>query len=143
MPLTWDTTECKDSDFIRATDEEWSVTYVLIMSTMNVGIGRITEANVAEFYSRVHLLEGIYGNLLIATNKETGELIDRKITPHDVMLRIGLHTNAAFKDESRASFIKRHVTNRLNDGLWDYNRAKERDFTGRGDKHSKPEPVEA
>lgn len=141
MPLTWDTTDCADSEAIRD-GNEWGITETLIFATMGVGIGHITEKNEAEFYARVAVMERLYGPLLVATRD--GKRIDRPIMPADIHKRIGLRTNAAFKDESRASFVKRHIVNGLlRDGTYRYNSALRSNFEGSGDAFVEPVSVGA
>lgn len=128
MPLTWDTTDCADSEAIRE-GNEWGITETLIFATMGVGIGHITEKNEAEFYARVTVMERLYGPLMVATRD--GKRIDRPIMPADIHRRIGLRTNAAFTDETRASFMKRHITNgMLRDGVYKYGQAVRNNFEG-------------
>jgi hypothetical protein len=128
MPLTWDISKCVDVDAIKE-GPEWGITETLIFGTMGTGIGHITEKNEAEFYAPMHIMEQLYGPLLTATRD--GKRIERPIMPFDVHRRIGLRTNAAYKDESRASFVRRHVTNgALRDGLYKYGRALKASFEG-------------
>lgn len=118
MPLTWNVKQAADVDLI-LNDDQFGLTQTLILNTVNVGMGSITEKNADEFYARIHFLEQLYGNLLLATDKKTGKVVDRPITPEDVRLRIGLVTNVA--TESRASFVRRHVTNgTIRDALYEY-----------------------
>ena len=128
MPLTWDLTDCEDYKSLQ-TDDEWGITQTLIFCTMHTGIGHLTEKNADEFYARVHFLEQLNGGLILATRN--GKRIDRPLMPLDIKRRIGLRTNASFKDESRTSFVKRHVTNgALRDGIYRYREAVRHDFDG-------------
>lgn len=139
MPLTWDITKCKDPDFI-SKGNEWAITNVVIMGTIFTGIGLITDENAGEFYARIHLIELMGGNLLLATNSK-GEKIERSLTPIDIFRRIGLRTNAAFKDETRAQFNKRHVKHTLDMDARNFRTAVERDFTGTSDQFRDPDAV--
>ena len=80
------------------------VTNALIWHSLNTGIGTITREVAAEVWARIHLVETIYGASLMNSEGE------RPITKDDVLKHIGLKTNASFKPETRASFLKRHAT---------------------------------
>lgn len=118
MALTWDVKNVKDFNDVcwqEATEDVPSmgivkgesylspVTNALIWQSLSTGIGRITEANVAEVWARISLLEELYGASL--RNSEG----PRPITMEEVRQHIGLTTNVSYKDETRASFMKRHV----------------------------------
>ncbi len=135
MPLTWDLTGTKDIDLIRSKDE-WGITETLIFCTMHTGIGTITEANADEFFARVAILERLNGNMLLATRD--GKRIDRPLTPLDIHRRIGLKTNASFKDETRASFTKRHIKWAFDGEAKRFREAVKRDFTGTLDQFEEP-----
>lgn len=87
-------------------DDEYELSPVsnaLIWHSLNTGIGKITEENAAEVYARIALVEHLYGPSLV------DRLQPRPITVEDVRKHIGMVTNASFKDETRASFLKRHA----------------------------------
>jgi hypothetical protein len=105
MPLTWDITQCADLDKIKS-DAEWGITNTLILMTMNIGIGRITEKNAAEVYARLMFLDRIYGPAMYGTD-EDGKTKDVSFTPQMVRDRIGLRCNVP--DETWASFQRRHL----------------------------------
>lgn len=110
------------ADGTKKGDKLWNpVTTSLIWHSLNTGIGRITEANAAEVYARIAFVEGLYGTSL---RNEDG---DRPITPEDVVLHIGLSTNASFKDESRSSFLKRHAASKLDEGVRRFKRYAEQE----------------
>jgi hypothetical protein len=119
VPLTWDTKDVLDNEnvcFLIAEEDHWTtgvkkgdrilnpVTNALIWHSMNTGIGRITDENVGEVYARIKLVETVYGPSLLTSEGP------KAITMEDVIAHIGLTTNASYKEESRASFYKRHVT---------------------------------
>lgn len=107
MALTWNLENCKDWESLK-TDAEWPVTDMIIWATMFTDIGwQITEENVAEFYSRIHLLEVMDGAFMNQTNRETGEVEPYFLTPEDVVKRVGLQTNVAPK--THLQFMKRVV----------------------------------
>lgn len=134
MALHWDTANVEDKDEVcwgPATADEPMygikegdivlnfVTNALIWHSLNTGIGTITEANAAEVYARIAFIEELHGVSCVAPNKR-GKLVDRPITVEDVRKHIGLYTNASFKDESRASFLKRHATVKLDRAKFRY-----------------------
>ena len=135
MALTWSVAEVKDwenvcniiatvdwpADGTKKGDKLLNpVTSALIWHSLNTGIGRITEENAPEVYARIHMVETIYGSSLRKEGK------DCPITKDDVIAHIGLTTNASFKDESRASFLKRHVTRQQDESKRDFARHIER-----------------
>ena len=83
-----------------------AVTHALIFRTMGVDIGRITEKNYLEFYTRSRFLGALSGHILV-TLDEHGEHRERDFTIEEVRAHIGLQTNVA--DKTRAYFVKRHV----------------------------------
>jgi hypothetical protein len=87
------------------------VTNTLIWATMAVGIGDINDDTAAEFHSRLSLLAklGLFGTLSVF-DAETQTWSDREITREEVEAHKGLTTNV-FPQETRASFVKRWVTN--------------------------------
>lgn len=125
MPLTWDITKCADGALIK-TDAEWPVTEACIFLTVGIGIGEWTEANAAEVYGRVHLMEAIYGAMvrtMPAKAEKGARPVDRFLTPEDIRRRIGLRTNVG-KPETRASFLKRHCAAVVDDAAYQYQRAE-------------------
>jgi len=97
------------------------VTSALIWHSLNTGIGRIKDANAAEVYARIKLVEDLYGPSL-----RSGDGKPRPITKEDIVQHIGLSTNASFTDESRASFLKRHVTRKLDETKREFERHVEK-----------------
>jgi hypothetical protein len=92
------------------------LTNAFIWHSLNTGIGTITEANAAEVFARISFVESLYG----ASLRKDGK--DRPITIEDVQAHVGLYTNASFKDESRASFLKRHAASQLDQSKRSYER---------------------
>lgn len=95
-------------------------TKLLIFQTMAVGIGRITEANVAEFYTRIKLLEKLNGLTDgwwgIEPTATKSEWTHRPIEPKDIEGHIGLETNVP--DEPRAEWQRRIIKRDLDS--WHY-----------------------
>jgi hypothetical protein len=83
------------------------LTNAFIWHSLNTGIGTITEANAAEVFARIALVERLYGASLRNADGP------RLITIDDVEAHIGLETNASYKDETRSSFLKRHAAAKL------------------------------
>jgi hypothetical protein len=121
MPLTWNITRCAERPETLNAGVDGTVTEAIIFLTMGTGIGDLSEANAAEFYGRVHLMEAIYGPMVRVPGP--GGLTDRPITPEDIRRRIGLRTNVG-KVETRASFLKRHCTAVVSDAVWQYQSAE-------------------
>jgi IS5 family transposase len=65
MSLSWNIEKIKDYETV-CRDAEGHIkhrTEALIFATMSVGMGRITEDNAAEFYARLHVIEGATGSM--------------------------------------------------------------------------------
>ena len=77
------------------------VTHALIFITMSVDIGRITEKNYLEFYSRAKVVAALFGRTLYRDRTESD------FTVEEIRAHIGLHTNVA--DKTRSYFVKRHI----------------------------------
>jgi hypothetical protein len=118
VALTWDTQDVLDNEnvcFLIAEEDHFPsgvkkgdrilnpVTNALIWHSLSTGIGRITTKNVAEVWARIALIEKLYGASILTQDGP------KPLSRDDVQKHIGLTTNASFKDESRASFFKRHV----------------------------------
>ena len=99
------------------------VANALIWHSLNTGIGTITEENAAEVYARVSFVETLYGASLIGPDGPV------KLTMEDIIQHVGLKTNASFKVETRASFLKRHATSKLNDSVRFFERYVEQSKT--------------
>ena len=102
------------------------VTSALIWHSLNTGIGRIKAENAGEVFARIKLVEDLYGPSL-----RSGDGTPRPITKDDIVQHIGLSTNASFKDESRASFLKRHVTRKLDESKREFERHIEQNEAAR------------
>ena len=100
-------------------DALWNpVTTALVWHSLSTGIGRITEANAAEVYARISLVEELYG-----TSLRDGDG-PRPISMGHVVQHIGLSTNASYKEESRTSFLKRHCASYLDEQKARFDRSR-------------------
>lgn len=116
---TWIPSEDDPNGRFKAGDRLWNpVTEALVWASLSTGIGTITEANAAEVYARIHLVEKLFGAMLIRAEvdgvRPSGEAAF--ITADEVISHIGLSTNASFKDETRPRFLKRQAGSFLDDG---------------------------
>lgn len=105
MSLDWNLEDIKDWETVTRTEDGTMnpVTHALIMSTMGVGMGSITEANADEFAWRLDLYQHWFGALLV--DVEDGEFTAHVVSPAEVRQHIGLHTNVSL--ETRARWLKR------------------------------------
>jgi hypothetical protein len=91
MALTYDAREV--DNWGELVDTDWGKVQEIIFSTIAVGIGSITDETIPEFTARLNMWERIHGY---------------NVTPVTFIQSMkGLKTNAAFKPESRALWIKR------------------------------------
>jgi len=112
MSLNWDIRNIKDNETV-CRDEDGSlaaITEILILATMSVGIGALTDKSWMDFYVRLNVIQR-EGALLRDSDGK-----DVYITPANVKAHIGLRTNVT--NETNASWFKRFVTNRKRDLAW-------------------------
>lgn len=126
MALTWSVEKVEDyetvckivaayddpSRDVKVGDTIWNpVTEALIWASLSTGIGTITEANAAEVFGRIRLIEQLFGPLLIRAEVDGVRPEGEKafITVDEVRSHIGLSTNASFKDEIRSKWLKRQA----------------------------------
>ena len=121
MALTWDLTKCEDWEKLRS-DKQWPYTYSMIWATMGLGIGDLSEANLPEFYARMHLWEKIHG----AWITKDGE--DEFFTPAQVRRYQGLQTNV-YPMETRAKWLKRICGSQLTEACSNYKRSEDQSGT--------------
>jgi hypothetical protein len=76
------------------------ITKALVFGTMAIGMNNITEANWEEFYNRLNLWELCAGPSLWRSAGGTGDPKNH-ITPLEVFMHIGLHTNASRKTDKQ------------------------------------------
>ena len=70
------------------------LTHTLVTATMSINLGRITEDNYVDFYTRLCCLEQVYGSLLSSAGQD-GQRQPRPITLEEVRAHIGLTCNVA------------------------------------------------
>ena len=90
MPLTSDISAVVDFQDIQQ-GAEWKKTEALIFATMSIGMDEITTDNAGEFYSRIKILEGVIGSMVVTL--EGDDLRDYYFNTGDITRRIGLKTN--------------------------------------------------
>jgi len=120
MSLDWDVSRVKNCEEVcyrpsSETPDEFLlnvVTDTLIWHTMYVGLGRITEKNVMEFFTRCDMWADVVGAPIIKPNNGTMEHI--RLTYQDIINHIGLSTNVG--NESKTKFLNRIYSTKT-DGL--------------------------
>lgn len=96
MPLNWNVSQTEWHNLPEKEKEaSWSAAQTVILSTMAVGIGTITDKNAGEFYARLKL---------IYVSDELG--MPESITPDFIRSMIGLRTNV-FPQETRTQWLRR------------------------------------
>jgi hypothetical protein len=76
-----------------------TTTHTILLLSMQVGLGRITEVNWREWYTRLSMIEKLYGPMRATSD---GPVF---LTPDEVRAHIGLRVNVA--DETKAKFNAR------------------------------------
>lgn len=102
MPLTWDVSNVADHEHVCFMGEgdvrqASPITQAIVMMSMSIRIGSITEKNAGEFYARLYFLEKLDGPFVV----KEGE--PYHITPEDVRAHVGMYVNVT--TESRAKFL--------------------------------------
>lgn len=109
MALHWNVSACAEQ---ATTKEGWVLTEALIWSTIFIGINKITEKNVEEFYGRLATYEQMFSPL---TYRASGDHAEKNYTTYaELRHRIGLSTNASAK--TRKQFLK-NLTMLMSDQL--------------------------
>lgn len=88
MPLTWNIRAVDNYEEIAVEGRESVITESLVMFSMVIESGGITEQNVGDWFAAVALYETLYG----ALSHEGGK--PAPLTVEDVRRRVGLRTNA-------------------------------------------------
>jgi hypothetical protein len=108
MALTFDVSRMKNFEVLTtlvvtegdSTRQRWHyITEGLIFLTMGIGMNEITEENWKEFYNRVNMWERCNGPQLWRGHETNSP--KNFITPLEVFMHIGLHTNASRKTEAQ------------------------------------------
>lgn len=111
----WRETCLDDTDSIRP------VTEVLIFGTLSVGLGKITESNVAEWVARFAIIEAIDGPSLITPDGP------KSVDEDHIAAHIGLKTNVP--DMTRLAWLRQQIGRRADErktyAQRHYNRKKE------------------
>jgi len=101
MSLNWDLTKIKNYEefcWLKNDDDDTvklnTATEALIWLSMGIGMNRITEANAAEFYSRVSLYEKLNGSMRSVWYDDDRGHQRIFTSEEDVYNHIGLGTNA-------------------------------------------------
>ena len=82
----------------------WSIVYTVIMQTMVIGIGHITDRNLREVIARLRYVEQLFGPLLVNKADGTGHYVSKGEALDVVRSLVGLRTNVP--DESRPAFVR-------------------------------------
>jgi hypothetical protein len=116
MSLDWNLTEIHNYREVCWLEEGKlnPVTNVIIMATMSVGIGHITDKNVDEFAACYRIFERLNGPFL----RRNGE--DYSLTDEEIHAHIGLSTNVP--NEARAAWARRLFVNQQTSITADYAR---------------------
>jgi len=115
MPLNWNVNEVKNHKKIMykknddGSYEMKKIYETIILSTMIVGVSRITEENYEKFFNRLRLVETIGGSFFFETKR--GKHHPRYIKKEEIKKMIGLKTNAS--ELTRTKFLKRFDKNQL------------------------------
>jgi hypothetical protein len=102
MPLTSDISAVVDFAEIQQ-GAEWKKTEAIIFATMSIGMDEITTDNAGEFYSRIKILEGVIGSMVVV--QEGDKFHDYYFNTADIARRVGLKTNGG--RETRTKFLGR------------------------------------
>ena len=104
MSLNWNVEDVHDFEVLHEDENGsgWGITWAIILRTMLINMGEITEKNCEEFYTRIALCDECLGASLLMTDEDDGEMKDYFITLADVKRRIGLRANVS--EHSKAKF---------------------------------------
>lgn len=118
MSLNWEVSKIKDYETVCMEDDPEEggrkltvVTWSLVVATMSVGMGRITEENAAQFYARLAIIEKLHGPFMQRVEPDGNgghKVTPRFFTPEEVWAHVGLWTNV-FPMETDAKWRKRQV----------------------------------
>ncbi len=95
-------TVCWDGD-VMADGKMKLVTESLIWTTMQVGLGSITEENIPEWLVRLDLVDRLFGTMMVRYDGD--KRVNVPFTKEDLVAHIGLTTNVS--KETRTKFLKR------------------------------------
>ena len=106
MALNWDVEDVANWQELFVEDENGEKTMIkiherILMHTLTIGIGKITEKNWKKFYNRVYMWERLHGATYYT--RENDQLKPIYVTEDDVKRMIGLSTNAS--EFSKTKFL--------------------------------------
>lgn len=112
MSLDYDLSKCPNDIDWYWTDDQREVTRAIIFSTMWVGLGEITEANLDEFVLRFNMWDLSMGGgaTFKETNTRTKAKKDVWLTADMLRPYVGLHTNV-WPMESKTKFHAKLINN--------------------------------
>jgi hypothetical protein len=100
MPLNYDLTKINNYEELLNDSNQLKEPYkTLILSTMIVGLGEITEKNYVQFYNRINIIERISGAYLWDSETKNPSYVEQD----DIKRMIGLKVNVA--NQTKAKFI--------------------------------------
>jgi len=102
MPLNYDLSKINNYEELLKESKEMMQPYnTIVLSTMIVGLGEITEKNYNKFYNRLNTCERLNGAFLWDSDTKTPMYIQEE----DVKRMIGLKVNVG--NDTKAKFISR------------------------------------
>jgi hypothetical protein len=102
MPLNYNLTKIENFEDLLKDNNQLQEPYkTIVLSTMVVGLGDITEKNYHKFYNRINLIERVGGAFLWDSETKTPIYIEVE----DIKRMIGLKVNVA--NETKPQFISR------------------------------------
>lgn len=110
MPLSYRFKDIQDHETIcwDSSGHLSLVTHSIILQTMIIELGSITEGSAAEFWARLDMAQKL--GTTMATKADGSDLL---VTAEDVVAHIGLWTNVA--DKNRASWLSHFAKYRLDE----------------------------
>lgn len=113
-------TEDRPGDGVKKGEKIWHpVTNAIVWASISVELGGITETNAEQWYARLHIIERLFGPMLIRGSSHVGA---PEITADEVRAHIGLTVNVSPKSD--AKWRNHQITYAINDNVGVYRRAK-------------------
>ena len=99
MPLNWDIGDCENWEQLKATESDRTALDTVIMMTMSLDIGKLTDDNLQDWLDRARIVEAIHGP---AYHKPGGRCL---LGQREFMQKyVGLRTNVTTKKSTVAWF---------------------------------------